>query len=99
MIFPAFSGTPKVHYRVNKTPPLILILKQMNIINTCKSYFIETRLILSSSLPLNLPNDIFLWCFRSAVLFPLLISSMSANFLTQFILLDIIKVILFGDEQ
>lgn len=95
MIFPAFSGTPKVHCRVNKSPPLVLIRRQMNPVNIRKSYFIKTRLILSSPLPLGLPNGIILSLVFSFCSFVFT----SAKFITHFIPLDAVKVILSGDEH
>jgi hypothetical protein len=46
---------PKVHYCVHKSPPLDLVLSQMNPVHTFQPHFPKIRLIFSSHLHIVLP--------------------------------------------
>jgi len=38
--FPAFYGTPIVHYHIHNSPPLVLILSQINPVRDLSSYYL-----------------------------------------------------------
>jgi hypothetical protein len=55
---PNILWTPKVHYRVHKSPPLVPILHQINSVHTIPSY-LRSILITSTRLRLDLPSGLF----------------------------------------
>jgi hypothetical protein len=57
--FPNIYLTPKVHFRVHKSPPLVPILSQMNPVHTTSSYLSKFHFNLSSYLHLRLPSGLF----------------------------------------
>ena len=56
--FPAFFGTPKVHYRIHKCPPPFLILSQLDPVRAPHLTSWRSLLILSSHLRLRLPSGL-----------------------------------------
>jgi hypothetical protein len=60
----------KVHYRVDKSPPLVPILSQINPIHETSSYFsLSSTLLVSSCLRLGLPSGLFHSDFPTDILY------------------------------
>ena len=83
--FPAFHGTPKVHYRTHKCPPPVSILSQLDPVHTPTSI-----LILSSHLRLGLPYGLFPSGFPTKIFYTSLISPIHATCPAHLILLYLI---------
>jgi hypothetical protein len=88
---------PKVHYHVHKSPPLVPILSQIDPIHTIPSY-LRSILILSTHLRLGLPSNLFPSGFRTDILYVLFFSHIRATCPAHLILLDLIILIILGEE-
>ena len=77
--FPAFYGTPYVHYRFHKCPPPVPILNQLDPVHTCRSI-----LILFSHLRLGLPSCLVPSRFPTKTLYTPLLSPIRANLWVHF---------------
>ena len=91
--FPAFHGTPKVHYRTHKCPPPVSILSQLDPVHTPTSI-----LILSSHLRLGLPYGLFPSGFPTKIFYTSLISPIHATCPAHLILLYLITRTIFGEQ-
>jgi hypothetical protein len=90
--FPNILWDPKIHYRIHKSPPLVPILNHINPIS------LRSILILSSYLCLGLPSGLFPSGFPTKPLYVCLVP-MRATFPAHRILLDLIILIILGDER
>jgi hypothetical protein len=70
---PSILWTPKVQYRIHKSPPLLPILSHINLIHTIRSY-LRSILILSTHLRLSLPSGLFPSGFTTTILYAFLFS-------------------------
>jgi hypothetical protein len=86
----------KIHYRVQKRPPPVPVLSQMNPIHTLPSDFLKIILILSSHLSLGLPSGLFPTGLQTKPLYTFLISPCAAC-PAHLILLDLILLIIFAE--
>jgi hypothetical protein len=85
---PSILWNPKVHYRVHKIPPPVPILSQINPIHTIP--FVHLRLGLPSGL---LPSG-----FPTNILYTFLFSPIRATCPIHLIFLDLIILIILGEE-
>jgi hypothetical protein len=93
---PRLVWNPKVHYRVGKNLPLV----PSPVNHYPSSYPISLRSILklSSHLRLGFTSCLFPYVFPTKILYAFLISPMRATCPTPPILLDLITLIIFGEE-
>jgi hypothetical protein len=70
--FPKILWNPKVYYRVHKSPPLILTLRQMNAAHTTPSNFSKTNFNIILHQRLGLPSGHFSCDFPTKTLYAFL---------------------------
>ena len=88
----------KVHYRIHKCPPTVLILCQIDSVHTPHPTSWRSSLILSSHLRLDLPSGLFPWGFPTKTLYTAVPSPKHATRPTHLILLDFITRKIFGEQ-
>jgi len=96
---PRILWNPKVHYRINNSPPPVRILRQLDQVHVSTSHFLkDSILILSSHLSLGLPSGLFRSGFPTKTLYTPLFSPIRATCPAHLILLGFITRIIFGEE-
>jgi hypothetical protein len=95
--FPNILWTPKVHYRVHKSPPLFPILMHLDPIHTTPPYFPKTQLNIILPPSLGLPIGLFPSGFAIKILHEFSLH-VPATCPAHRILLDLIILIIFGEE-
>jgi hypothetical protein len=94
---PSILRNSKVHHRVHKSPPLVPIRSQIDPVHTIPTH-LRSILILSAHLRLSLPSSLFSSGFPNNILYGFLVSPIRATRPAHLILLDLIIIIMFGEE-
>jgi hypothetical protein len=95
---PSILWNPKVHYRVQKSPPLVPILSEINLIHIIPSYFSKIHFNIVTHLRLGLPSGLFHSRFSTNILYAFLFSPIHGTCSAHLILLDLIILIILGEE-
>jgi hypothetical protein len=99
-VLPSILWNPKVHYCIHKSNPLVRILSRINPIQSIPSHPISLRsiLMLSTYLRLGLPSGLFPSGFPPNILYAFILSPISATFPAHLILLNLIILIILGED-
>jgi hypothetical protein len=87
-----------VHYRVHKRPSFVPTLSQINRSHTTPFYLYHIHFNVSYHLRLGLPSSLFPPGFPITNLYPFLFSSIRATYPVHLIILDLIILIILGEE-
>jgi len=94
---PCILWNPTVHYRINKCPPSVTILRQLDPVHTPHSTSWRSILILSSYLRLGLPSGLFPSGFPTKTLYTPLLFPIRATCPAHLILSDFITREILGE--
>ena len=95
---PRILWSPKVHYHIEKCPPTVPILSQLDSAHTPYSTSWRSILILSSHLRLGLPSGLFPSGYLTKTLYVTFFSPIRATCPVYPILLDFIARTILGEE-
>jgi hypothetical protein len=96
--YPNILWNPKVHYHVHKSPRLVPILRQINKIHTFPSYPSKIHFNIVHPLTSLSSQWLFPSGFPTNILYAFLLSPIRAACHAQLILLDLITLIVLGEE-
>jgi hypothetical protein len=83
----------------SRKPPVVPIMSQMNPLHTTLSCLFKIHLNISTHLDLGLHSDLIYSGFLANILYTFLVSHVRATYPAHFILLDLIILIILGEEQ
>jgi hypothetical protein len=95
---PSILWSPKVHFCVHRSSPLVPILSQINPVHTSHPISLRSSLILSTHLSLRLRSGLFPSGFPTNILYAVPFVPIHATCPTHLIHLDLIIFIIFGEE-
>jgi hypothetical protein len=95
---PSILWNPKVHYRVHKSLPLILILSHINPIHTIPCYLSKIHFNIVTHSRVGLPSGVFPSGFPNNILYAFFFSLIRATCPAHLVPLDLIILINLGEE-